>query len=130
MSIHVPVLQVDLCNHCRRNMAEHDYDYESLSGLFTNTSSNSCFNYERCTYQYVRKNTKIMYNHRYVVYIIYGKDYGKLCLHSKAVHHEFLQRPCENTSLHSDYRYSDSSAAWVLIASIIVFFMVRFKYLY
>lgn len=36
-----------------------------------------------------------------------------------------FQTPCK--VLHPEARYTDASAAWVLIASIIVFFMVSFK---
>ena len=35
-----------------------------------------------------------------------------------------LQRPCEANSVHEDIRYTAESASWVLIASILVFFMV------
>lgn len=35
-----------------------------------------------------------------------------------------MQSPCYNNSLHPNVRYTESSVAWVLITSIIVFFMV------
>jgi len=38
----------------------------------------------------------------------------------------FLQTPCNVSQVHDNIRYSDSSAAWVLICSIIVFFMVSY----
>jgi hypothetical protein len=30
---------------------------------------------------------------------------------------------CESAKIHTAYRYSDASAAWVLVASILIFFM-------
>ena len=39
--------------------------------------------------------------------------------------HSHMQKPCDDQSLHYNLRYSSPSAAWVLIASIIVFFMVH-----
>ena len=36
----------------------------------------------------------------------------------------FQQRACPESDLHENVRYTEGSAAWVLIASIIVFFMV------
>ena len=36
-----------------------------------------------------------------------------------------LQVPCPDDQVHGDVRYSDPSSVWVLICSIIVFFMVK-----
>ena len=38
------------------------------------------------------------------------------------------QNPCEIVDIHETTRYTEGSAAWVLIASIIVFFMVSFNF--
>jgi hypothetical protein len=40
-------------------------------------------------------------------------------------HSYIQQRPCARADLHENVRYTEGSAAWVLIASIIVFFMVN-----
>ena len=52
-----------------------------------------------------------------IISLAVGGSYNFCCM--------CMQRSCHNESLHPEVRYTESSAAWVLIAAIIVFFMVQ-----
>ena len=41
-----------------------------------------------------------------------------------------MQVPCEGSQVHNNVRYNDPSSVWVLICSMIVFFMVNVAILY
>lgn len=47
-----------------------------------------------------------------------------VCISRHPHTHTHTQRPCAAEAVHPDIRYTDASASWVLIASILVFFMV------
>ena len=93
-----------------------DLDAGLVSGLFGNDSGGGveengwCYDYDHCHFSYVsglgKKKRNLEFNlHKF---------------HACAAQ----QRPCAKDDLHENVRYTEGSAAWVLIASIIVFFMV------
>ena len=96
---------------------------ELLTEFFGNgsqASGNWCYAYNRCTFHYVStRSTRPKFPLGRSVTLVRldprAKDPNLFCV-------AISQRPCAHP--HPDLRYTDSSAAWVLIASIIVFFMV------
>ena len=57
---------------------------------------------------------------RHTSFECYLCSFGQLDLYSISP----VQNACHVDNLHENWRYTEGSAAWVLIASIIVFFMV------
>ena len=88
-----------------------------LSGLFGSGNGNGsaepdewCYDYDRCHFPYVsiKPESNLLLS-------LQPRSLVLTCVQQKA---------CPVSDLHENARYTEGSAAWVLIASIIVFFMV------
>ena len=102
--------------HQESPLAQHSHsqgrmDASSVTGLFSNvTSGNWCYTFSDCVFQHVRQRDLQCVAEPYVANVICWS----------------LQVPCPDDQVHGDVRYSDPSSVWVLICSIIVFFMVNY----
>ena len=97
-----------------------DLDAGLFSGLFRNNGSGGdvdewCYDYNHCHFRYVSGS---------IVYLQGSSACSVLCTNYILC---IQQKACPEADVHQNVRYTEGSAAWVLIASIIVFFMVDGK---